>query len=248
MQPVKITYVLTGIMLSALMASAQRDSVGSGSMFFRSVTITGNDTIINEKHIDLDGTGQNGSFTFRFGDGTDTTFQGFGGAFNTTDSLFERFMRNPFRSGGLFGDSSAFDFRFSFPDSGMPEDQIRRINPDIFNLPHTWSDMESMFNSPRTPNFSIEDVEVYKPENSVRNFVVRPIPGSQILVVEADLDNKRSTYTVYDNRGNTILHERLRRVEGDFKRVIDLNELKSGTYFVEIKNGKFTKKKRITVR
>jgi hypothetical protein len=250
MKPVKITYVLTGLMLSALMTSAQRDSIGSGNVFFRSVTITGSDTIINERRFDFDGTGQSGSFTFRFGDGADTVISGYGGGFNfnATDSLFEQFFTTPFGRGSFFNDSSWFDFRFSMPDSAMPPNSFRRFSPDVFSAPDTWSDMENVFHTSRKPNFSIEDVEAYKPDNSVKNFVVRPVPGASILMVEADLDNKRSTYTVYDNRGNTIHHERLRRVEGDFKRVIDLSELKSGTYFVQIKNGKSTKKKRITVR
>lgn len=238
------------IMISSLAALSQQDStIHSGSMRLKSIRIIGNDTLVNERHIDLNDQTRGTNLFFRFGDDFDTLIQGFGGnGFDPDiDSLLQNFFARPFHHGEQMfpGDSTMRDLRFQIPQFGFPgiepfRYEFREVIPD-------GSGRGGYYRS-RIPGFSIEDVAIYPEKNSVRNFEIKPIPGSSMLMVEAELDNKRSVYTVYDNRGKTLHHEKIRRVEGEFRRVLNLDELESGTYFVEIQNGKSTKKKRLTIR
>jgi hypothetical protein len=231
--------------VTGVLVYGQQDTMRSGSVYFRTIRITGNDTIVEERHYDMGQPGRN-AFSFRFGDDIEEGIQGWGGAVPSADSTeketIERF------SGGerIFSDSSRIDLRFSLPGMDLPGFDFRQFTPDLFRMPDGL--IGEGRSTARIPAFSVEDVAIYKENNSVRNFRVRPVPGTPILIVEADLDNKRSVYTVYDNRGNTIHSESLRRIEGEFRRILDLTKMESGTYFVKIKNGNSTKKKRITIR
>jgi len=253
---VVLTSIVISLMMVPISSLAQADTaMRKGTMHFKSIRIIGNDTLINEQHIDLNEKNRGTNLFFRFGDDFDTLISGYQGfGFDSDiDSLLNRFLGRPFHHGEpLFpGDSTMKDFRFRIPQFGMPGTEpfryeFREIVPDGYRMPEGLG--RGGFFGGRVPGYSVEDVAIYPEKNSVRNFEIRPIPGSNMLMIEADLDNKRSVYTVYDNRGKTIQHEKLRRVEGEFRRVLDLGEMKSGTYFVEIKNGRSTKKKRLTIR
>jgi len=241
------------LLMQVLNATAQSDTLRTGSVFFKSMRIVGNDTLIDERQMDLSPSSQgNNSFFFRFGDDSDTLFSGFERVMPDTDSLFREFFARPFGRSGFFSDSNQVEFRFRFPDGDMQQGEpfrfdFRELTPDLFMAPGG-TGRGGLFGFGQTPSFSVEDVAIYPESNTVREFEIKPVPGGSLLLVKATLDNKRSEYIVYDNRGNTITHEKFRRIKGEFTRVLSLEELKSGTYFVEIKNGKSTKKKRITVR
>lgn len=239
--------------LQVMDVTAQTDTLRSGSVYFKSMRIIGNDTIVDERQMDLSPSNQGkNSFFFRFGDDTDSLSTGFEGLTPDTDSLFREFFTRPFGRMGLPSDTSQFEFRFRWPEGeGLQTEpfrfDFRDISPELFGSPGM-TGPGRLFGFGQTPSFSVEDVAIYPENNSVREFEIKPVPGTSMLLIRANLDNKRSEYTVYDNRGNTITREKLRRIKGEFTRVLSLDELKSGTYFVEIKNGKSTKKKRITVR
>lgn len=251
-----LTSILICLTIVPLLSWAQTDTaMRKGTMHFKSIRIIGNDTLINEQHIDLNEENRGTNLFFRFGDDFDTLISGYQGfGFDSDiDSLLNRFLGRPFSHGEpLFpGDSTMNGFRFRIPQFGMPGTEpfryeFREIVPEGYMMPEGFG--RGGFIGGRAPNYSVEDVAIYPEDNSVRNFVIRPLAGSRMLIIEADLDNKRSVYSVYDNRGKTIQHEKLRRVDGEFRRILDLGELKSGTYFVEIKNGRSTKKKRLTIR
>ncbi|MFO7722658.1 MAG: T9SS type A sorting domain-containing protein [Bacteroidales bacterium] len=246
--------IIAGTLSLGQYASAQQDTLRRGSMHLKSIRIIGNDTIVDERHIDLDGNQRDASIFFRFGDGFDTLIQGeeWFRFDEDTDSLFKGFFRSPFNLSFPGMDTSMMNPRYgmpeqwlrNFPDMNMHH--FREINPETFQMPdqRRWGGYIPM----KQPSFSVEDVAIYPKKNSVKNFHIKPLPGTSVLLVEADLDNKKSVYTVYDQLGRTIHQEKIGRMEGDFRRVLDMAELKTGTYFVEIKNGKSTKKKRLTIR
>ncbi len=250
-------YALSGIIFltcCVLSSTAQVDSLRKGSMHFKSIRIIGNDTVVNEKHIDLNDSNPGTNFYFRFGDDFDTLIQDFGvGPDLDIDSLIHQYFAKPFDRFSPFfpGDSMFSPYRFRFPNYQYPDGEpywfdYRQIRPEQFQIPE-YQDRGRLWPS-RIPSFSIEDVAIYPEENSVRNFVIKPVAGSNMLMVEADLDNKRTVYSVYDNRGKVLQYEKLKKVDREFRRVLKLDDLKSGIYFVEIKNGKSTKKKRLTIR
>lgn len=181
-------------------------------MHFKSIRIIGNDTIVEERQIDLNSGDDGMNFSFRFdGDmdsliGNESSFR-----FNFDfDSLFQEQFQQPFQFRNFFGEGNI---------------------------------------SVGTPTFSVEDVAIYSEKNRVKDFYIKPVPGQNILLVEAKLDNKKTIYSVYDHRGTALVYEKIRRGSGgDFRRVIRMDNLKSGTYFVEIKNGKSIKKKRIILQ
>jgi hypothetical protein len=248
--------IIAGSLLWGQHASAQQDTLRRGSMHLKTIRITGNDTLVNERHIDLDGNQRNANLFFRFGDGFDTLIRGdeWFRFDMETDSLLKGFFLSPFDRGfpGFPGlDSSIMHPRFRMPDQwlrNVPDMNMyhfRDINPEGLQIPDQrgWGLLPM-----RQPVFSVEDVAIYPEKNSVKNFNIKPLHGTTVLLIEAELDNKKSVYTVYDQRGKTIHQEKIGRMEGDFRRVLDMSEMKSGTYFVEIKNGKSTKKKRLTIR
>ncbi len=241
MRASKIVILIVSMLVSPIMVEGQSDTALTGTFFFRSMRIVGNDTIVDERHFDMRNSGGS-TYKFRFGDDTEEFFEQFESTAPFSDTLQKRLSDTI----GFPSDSGRIDFRFSMPDIDWPGFDLRSFTPDIFQIPGDLFGRGSQ--SVSIPPFSVEDVELYSDDNTVRDFNVRPLRGTTILLVEANLDNKRSSYTVYDNRGNTLHFERLRRIEGKFRRVLDMTELESGTYFVEIKNGKSTKKKRITIR
>jgi hypothetical protein len=249
--------IIAGSLLAGYYARAQQDTMRSGSMHLRTIRIIGNDTLVSERHLDLDGEQRNTNLFFRFGDGFDTLVQGEDWfRFDMdTDSLLKGFFLSPFGRSfpGMQGlDSNLFNQRSRMPDQWLrnfPDVNMyhfRDITPEGFQIPdqHGWNSMIQR----RQPSFSVEDVAIYPEKNSVKNFIIKPMPGTTVLLVEAELGNKKSVYTVYDQRGNVLQQERIERLEGEFRRVLDMSEMQSGTYFVEIKNGKSTKKKRLTIR
>lgn len=250
-------YLITLGIASALLCqnvTAQQDTLKKGSVYFKSIRIIGNDTIVDEKSYDLDQPGLGQKFSFRFGDDEDTLdgdnptgffFHG------PEDSVHWELNELPFRNGEqLFDTDSLFrNFQFKIPGWEQQEPfrfDFRELNPGQFLTP------EGLYpvvpGMQRFPVFSVEDVAIYPESNSVKNFVIRPVQAAGILITEADLNNKRSTYTVYDSKGKVLVQEKFKNIDGKFRRILDLQELKSGTYFVEIKNGRSVKKKRLTIR
>ncbi len=251
MKSVVLSFIVF-VLLPISTVKAQHDSLLKGSMHFKSIRIIGNDTIVDERHIGLDPSSGNGNFFFRFGDEGDTLMQGYGETIPDSDSILQEYLTRPFGRQFLPSDSGQYQFRFRFPDTDMQGANpfgfdFKQISPDIFPFQDGMPG-SNFFSFGRTPSFSVEDVEIYPENNTIKDFDIKAVPGTPILIVQANLDNKKSVYNVYDNRGNTIHNEKIRKIEGSFRRVLRLDEMKSGTYFVEIKNGKSTKKKRITIR
>jgi hypothetical protein len=248
------TFVVIGSLLTAGSLSAQHDTTrSSGSMHFKTIRIIGNDTVVNEKHINLNPNGGSSSFHFNFEHDFDTLIQEYRGDIQQYDTLSDDLFFSPFeRKSGITIDSMIQQFRFRFPDTEQfGGEQFRFEFPELTpeNLPFLHGNpFGDLFTMNRSPNFSVEDVAIYPETNRVRDFNIKSIPGTNILIIEAKLDNKNTEYTVYDDKGNNIHYEQLKRIEGDFSRILKMDELKNGTYFVEIKNGKSTKKKRITIR
>lgn len=256
MKKILLLFIIT-VIFGELTAQARQDSISKGSMYFKSIKIIGNDTIVNERHIDLDDVDGSTNFFFRFGDNDDTLIKEQGNTLGLDfylDSMMQRFI-SPFekRVPLIPGDTSFNNFHFRIPDFNFPQGETFRFDfrdaqPEIFQIPNG-RHQRGFTGRKGFPSFSVEDVEIYPEDNTVRNFEIRPLPGSNMFLVEAELDNKRTEYTVYNNRGETIYYERLRRIEGgDFRRVLLLDEISPGTYFVEIKNGRSTKKKRVIIR
>jgi hypothetical protein len=237
------------LLFVAQVVTAQTDTTKSGSVYFKSIRIIGNDTIIDERQMDLSPSSQgNNSFFFRFGDDSDSMSPGFEGMMPDSDSLFREFFARPFGRQGFPSDTARLELKFRFPDTDTWQGEPFRFDlPEMFATPGGTT-RGGLFGFGHTPTFSIEDVAVYPENNTVKQFEISPVPGTTLLLVRASLDNKKSEYIVYDNRGNTITHEKLRRINGEFVRVLSLDKLQSGTFFVEVKNGKSAKKKRITVR
>lgn len=248
--------ILFGIIILAtatLALTAQTDTTRKGSVYFKSIRIIGNDTLVDEKNLDLD-FGTSG-FNFRFGDEEDTLssdgiLREF--RFDTPDSLdLNRFFGDPQWSVPFNADSLINQYRFSFPEIDVPQSEPFRFE---FKLPDheffSYPDIpgQQPFVQNRFPVFSVEDVAIYPEPNSVKNFVIKPVPAAGIFLIEAELNNKKSEYTVYDTKGKVLYSEKFRSEGGSFRRVLSLHELGSGTYFVEIKNGRSIKKKRLTLR
>ncbi|HRZ41439.1 MAG TPA: T9SS type A sorting domain-containing protein [Bacteroidales bacterium] len=248
--------ILTGFIILAtatLALTAQTDTTRKGSVYFKSIRIIGNDTLVEEKNMDLD-YGTSG-FSFRFGDeedslSSDDMIREF--RFDTPDSLdLNRLFRNPQWSEPFNSDSLLNHFRFSFPEIEVPGDEPYHFEfrlPDEGSFGYPDNPGQQLIRPGSFPVFSVEDVAIYPESNSVKNFVIRPVPGAGIFLVEADLNNKKSEYTVYDNKGKVLYSEKFRNEGGSFRRVLTLKELGTGTYFVEVKNGRSIKKKRLTLR
>jgi hypothetical protein len=244
------------LMLLVNGAAAQTDTVNSkGSVYFRSMRIIGKDTIVEEKRYNLDKPAGDNQFSFRFGDGADTSVfediqRDF--KFDFNDTLDEGIFGMPFRfqDRHLFEDSVIKRFRLPDPGSEVPGQDFfhydfREPDMGVFRFPELPGG--GMFKTKNFPVFSVEDVAIYPESNSVRNFTIRPLTEAGIFLIEAELSNKRSSFTVYNNRGKLMIKERFRPYEGTFRRVLTLDDLKAGTYFVEVKNGKSIKKKRLTI-
>lgn len=97
-------------------------------------------------------------------------------------------------------------------------------------------------------NFSVEDVMIDPEVNSIEDFEIRLIPGTNLLMIKAKIDDKKTKYIVTNEEGQELHFESIREISSDFVRILDMEELKSGTYFVLIVNGKSTHKKRIIIR
>lgn len=249
----RILFGIITLATATLALTAQTDTTRKGSVYFKSIRIIGNDTLVEEKNIDLD-VGTSG-FSFRFGDEGDTIssdeiIREF--RFDTPDSLdLNRLFRDPQWSEPFDTDSLINHFRFSFPDIEVPQTEPYQFEfklPDqgFFSFPDTHGQQPLWQN--RFPVFSVEDVAIYPESNSVKNFVIKPVPTAGIFLIEAELNNKKSEYTVYDNRGKVLYSEKFRNEWGSFRRILTLKELGSGTYFVEVKNGRSIKKKRLTLQ
>ncbi len=253
-------HIITGIILvfiAAFSVTAQTDTTKKGTAYFKSIRIIGNDTLIEEKNFDFgDEPGQQG-FNFRFDTGGDSlfmdgSFRGF--RFDSDDSLsFDGMFPDRITPGihPFNTDSLLNHFRFSFPEIDIQQGKPFHFE---FKIPDGEGFREpvmpglDLFRQGNFPMFSVEDVAIYPESNTVRNFVIKPVAAAGIFLIEAELSNKKSEYTVYDQRGKVIASERFRSQGGTFKRVLTLQELGSGTYFVEVKNGRSIKKKRLTIR